>query len=357
MTHRWASSPTLRRPWRAGAGCLKHGIRGPTAAIPLVALILAAASGCQRPSSSQRPIQLQLNWRADAQHGGYFAAQALGLFADEGLEVEIIQGGPGTPVIPKLVMGRADFAIVNADQILQAREQEADIVAVFAPLQHSPRCIMVHASAGIRTLEELKDITLAMNEGRTFAQFLKKKLPLTGVKIVPYTGSVSQFLLNERFAQQAYVFSEPLLVRRRGAQPHCLMVSQTGFDPYTSVVAVHGELLRRNPDLVHRFVSACRRGWQAYLDSPAAAHARIADINPDMDQESLAQATPEIRRLCLPEGTDPTHLGEMSAGRWEQLAQEMKSIGALRYATADQAWYSVPHRLEPSSSPALPDPD
>jgi NitT/TauT family transport system substrate-binding protein len=56
-----------------------------------------------------------------------------------------------------------------------------------APLQHSPRCILVHEESGIRSLDELRDLTLAMSPSSTFSLYLQKKVPLEGVRIVPYS--------------------------------------------------------------------------------------------------------------------------------------------------------------------------
>ena len=62
------------------------------------------------------------------------------------------------------------------------------VVAVMAPLQISPRCIMVHESSGIRDFDDLKNMTIAMSNSNPFSYFLRKKLPLEGVKVVPYSG-------------------------------------------------------------------------------------------------------------------------------------------------------------------------
>ena len=94
-------------------------------------------------------------------------------------------------------MGRCDFAIANADQVLLARAQGADVVAVFAAMQNSPRCIMVHEGSGIGSLDHLRDMTLALGDGKAFAEYLKNKVPLTNVRIVSYTGSVAKFLLDD----------------------------------------------------------------------------------------------------------------------------------------------------------------
>ena len=351
---RGISDPSLRRqassaccPPRAERSALAIDWRRWAAALLSLALLPLAliALGCREEKTATDPIILQLNWRADAQHGGFFAALALGEYAKEGLNVKIVEGGPGSPVIPKLVMGRVDFAIANADQILQAREQEADIVAVFAPLQHTPRCIMVHAESGITRFDQLTGIRLAMNEGRTFAMFLRHHLSLDNVQVVPYTGSISPFLADPDYAQQAYVFSEPLLARREGAQPHCLMLSDLGFDPYTSSVAVRRELLETDPDRVRRFVRASQRGWESYLQSPEIANEAIRKINPDMDMETLAASVDELRKLCSSDGATSEDFGTMSSARWEQLAKQMHEIGAIAdqpERAAAMAWSNLP---------------
>ncbi len=304
-------------------------------------LLMAGCAGERRPEDT---IVLQLNWRADAQHGGFYAALEHGEYAAEGLKVEIVQSGPGMLVIPKLVMGRVDFAISNSDQILQARQQEADIVGVMAPLQDSPRCIIVHQSSGITQLDQLKDMTLAMNEGRTFAMFLKQHLELDGVRIVPYSGSIAKFVLDQDFAQQGYVFSEPILMRREGADPRPLMLSEVGFNPYTSVVATRRSTLEDRPDVVRRFVAASRRGWQRYLESPEAANQAIHRVNPDMDIDSLREAAQTITQLCVPDGFDMRDLGTMTNDRWLSLAERMRDIGVIDSdpaTAAKMAWADV----------------
>ncbi len=319
-----------------------RSVRVPCPAIVMTLLATWFLSGCSETStpSSDEPteIRLQLNWYADAQHGGFYSALAEGEYAKEGLNVTILQGGPGSPVLPKLVMGRVEFAVASADQILQAREQDADVIGVFAPIQHSPRCIMVHADSDIMELKELEDLTLGMNEGRTFAMFLKSRLPLTGVQIVPYGGSIARFLNDPDFAQQAFLFSEPIVAKNAGAHPRALMVSDLGFDPYTSVVVARSSMCQEQSGLVEKFVRATRRGWGAYLADPSTGDTLIQQANKNMDQKSLTQAAQAIRPLCDPESGE---IGMMNAGRWRELATAMHSVGALSSdpkTAANAAW-------------------
>ena len=305
-------------------------------------LVAAFSSGCSQSksiptSSPHQPIRLQLNWLPDAQFGGYYAAKLAGDYRKEGLDVEIIIGGPGAAVLPKLAMGRADFGIGNADQLLLARQEGADVMAIMAVMQDSPRCIMVHESSGIESFEQLQNLTLALGEGKSFAQYMKDNLPLDGVRIVSYAGNVAKFLIDKEFAQQAYVFSEPVVARNRGSDPRALMVSQLGFNPYAGIVMAPTKLVKTQPKVVAKFVKATRRGWLRYLESPAAANAEINRLNEEADLASLATAVDVLKPLCLnADSVEPDEqFGTMTAARWQTLADQLVKLGLLKQAPAN----------------------
>ncbi|MEX0727829.1 MAG: ABC transporter substrate-binding protein, partial [Planctomycetaceae bacterium] len=121
-------------------------------------------SAANSPASVEK-IQLQLNWFPEAEHGGFYAADLNGHYTAAGIEVTILPGGPNAAVIQKVDQGDVEFAVASADQVLTGRAGGAKVVAVFAPLQMSPRCIMVHEKSGIKSLAELKGVTLAMSPG------------------------------------------------------------------------------------------------------------------------------------------------------------------------------------------------
>src|SRR5262249_49023734 len=162
-----------------------------------------------------------LNWFPESEHGGYFAASVHGLFAERGVSVDIRPGGPGVPVVPRVASREVDFGVVNADDVVAARAAGVPVVALLAPIHRSPWCVMVHEGSGITRLADLRDLTLAMQAGTPYVGWLEHTVRLEGVQIVPYTGSVAPFLANPRYAQQAYVFSEPIIARAKGGDPRC----------------------------------------------------------------------------------------------------------------------------------------
>jgi|TARA_B110000263_G_scaffold202402_1_gene182114 NitT/TauT family transport system substrate-binding protein len=275
---------------------------------------------------SLTPVTLQLNWFPEAEHGGYYAALVHGFFADEGLDVEIIPGGPGSPVIQKLVVKQSTFVVGNADQVLTGRNQEAEVIALFAPIQMSPRCIMVHASSGIETLDELRNMTVALSAGRAFALYMQKHLSLEGVRVVGYPGSMAVFLNDNNFAQQGYVFSEPFIAKQQGGDPHVLMVSELGFNPYASLLITRSDTVDTKPELVAAMVRASKQGWQTYLESPEKTNAAIHQQNEEMGLEILDYGATVLQDLCLPDAMPSAQLGDMTLQRWTQLRDQLAEI-------------------------------
>ncbi|MDG2382429.1 MAG: ABC transporter substrate-binding protein [Pirellulaceae bacterium] len=309
--------------------------------------------GCQ-PSDVVEPgaeptIKLGLNWFPDSQHGGFYAAQHFGFFADEGLTVKIEPGGPAAPIVQNVGLNRVEFGVGNADQILMAREQQIPVVALMAAMRNSPRCIMVHQETGIQNFSELADVKLALGAGKAFVKFLDEKGVLKHVQVVSYTGSIAPFLADNRFAQQAYVFSEPYVAEENGAHPVCMMVSDLGFNPYSSCLFTNEKLLNENPELVGKVVRAVRRGWQAYLQDPEPVNQLIHAANPDMDLESLKFGATAIAELCLPAHAASDSIGVMDDRRWQTLKSQLVELDFVSQDTRVDQAYTL--RFLRSSSP------
>lgn len=274
-------------------------------------------------------VTLQLNWYPEMEHGGFYAAQVHGYFEEAGLLVEIRPGGPGAPVGPQVATGQVTFGIDNADKLLQIRSQGADVVALFSALQTSPRCLIVHDESPIKSFDDLEDVTLAMGN-QPWVEFLKKKLPLNGVKIVPNPANVTTFLADKNMVQQGYVFSEPFVVEKLGGKARALLVSELGYNPYTSLLITNGAFLKEKPDVVKRMVAASWKGWQKYLEDPTEANKAIHDANPEMELDVLKAGTEAMKPLCLGDDPDLKKVGRMTVERWKTLAEQLVDVESIK---------------------------
>ncbi len=302
----------------------------------LSALILCGCGSSSKPEptsrltqagESPRAVAVQLNWYPEAEHGGIYQALADGTYAAAGLDVDIRAGGRATPVAAEVHLGRSQFAIANADDVVVFREQGMDVVAVLAASQDNPRCILVRAESGIESFADLANKTLQRQAGRPFLEFMRAQGLLDKVREVPYHGSVSSLVADPNIAIQAYSYSEPLLAQQQGVEVRTLMVSDLGWNPYSSVLITSGQLIREDPQLVRSFVEATRRGWQNYLADPSLGNAAILAANQHgMTAETLDFGTAGLRVLALPEGMPAEQFGTMSHQRWKTLVDQMVSL-------------------------------
>jgi len=288
-------------------------------------------------------VKLALNWYPEAEHGGYYAADELSIFQDNGLKVELIPGSPGASrlILQELAIDRVSFAVSSADQVVEQRARGLPIVALLAPVQQSPRCVMVHESSGISTLEELSGVELSISETRPFALWMKHKLPLTDVTIVPFNGLVGEFLTSPKFAQQAYVFSEPFIAKEQGSDPVALMLSDIGYNPYASVLVTSERMLAEKPDLVRRMQLSCKAGWEAYLKDWKQTNVRLHSENSDMNPAALEYGANALSNLC--QTADGQDIGSMTSARWQQLIDQLEELKVIDAGSvqADACFFEV----------------
>lgn len=306
--------------------------------LAFLSLLLILSCGQQAPPKSEpgpQKIRLALNWFPECEHGGYYEALRRGFYAGEGLDVEILPGGPSAPVVQRIATGDVTFGVENADKVIFGRAQGANVRAVFAPIQISPHCIIVHANSGISSLAALRDVSLALSPNAAFAAYLKKKLPMPGVEIIPYAGNVARFLTDPKHAQQGYAFSEPLIAKKSGGDPRVFLIADpppmgVGFNPYSSLLIADESVVNNQPDLVAKMAKASRRGWEEYLKNPDATNRHINSLNPGMELDILAEGVDILRSMVWTAEARDSGLGVMTSERWQTLIHQMEEAGVLQ---------------------------
>lgn len=289
-------------------------------------------------ASSKTKVALLLNWYPEAEHGGFYAAQVHGIYEKYGLEVEIRSGGKTTLVPQELTLGRIQFGVANADDVLIARSQEVPLVALMAPIQNGPRCIMVRKDSGISTFADIKNMKLQIDKSRPYVPFLKSKGFLTeGVEIVPFFGTVDQLVAGPGVATQGYNFSEPFMARQKGVEVTELMMSEIGYNPYCSLLVSTEDFMSKNEDVCKRMTQASIEGWKKYLASPSDTNEVILSKNKQgLEKNALEFGVEALKPLCFTSiKGDDSAIGTMTAERWNQLAETLSSLKMIDASKAN----------------------
>ena len=283
-------------------------------------------------SLAMASYKIALNWKPEPQFGGFYEAERAGLFKNQNLSIEILEGGSGTPTVQMLANDKVDFAVVSAEEILIYNDKNSKnkVVAIFASFQTNPQIIMTHAS---RNFSSLKDVfqssgVIAMQSGLSYAQFLSKKWGKPKAQIVPYLGGITNFLNNPNFSQQGFLTSEPFSAEQSGQKVKSFLIADEGFNPYVTVVAVKKDFLLHNKVQIQSFVKALQQGWVDYLNKPDATNQLMSQKNKSMTSETFSKSAEAQAKLIQP---DPNFkIGSMSNDRWTQLRQQMFDLKLIK---------------------------
>ncbi len=292
-----------------------------------LALLLACSESpttadAPTPETALKTVQLALNWYPEPEFGGFYDAALRGVYRDAGLDVTILPGGPGVPVLELLAAGRVDVAVTGADDLLVRRAKGLDAVAVFAGFQDSPVGLLVHAGGAARYEEVVGPV--AAEAGSPFQQFLWVKYGWEGkVELLPTTGTLAPFAANPALAQQAYVTSEPCLAEAQGMAVGFLASKEAGWNPYASLAVVRGG--DKAEGWGAAFVAASQAGWEHYLVEPGVANAEIVRLNPELGGGKIDCVV--ARQEAFVRGT--AGVGKVEGVRFEELAAALNSVGQV----------------------------
>src|ERR1700751_4755410 len=223
------------------------------------AVVSAAVAFAAAGKTAGEEVTFGTDWKAGAEHGGYYQAIAAGIYRGHGLEVTLRQGGPQVNHAQLLAAGRLDFNLApNSFIPLNFVQENIPLVAVAAIFQKDPSVLIAHPGQGNDSLAALKGkpIMIGSDTRITSWVFLKSKFGYTDDQIRPYTFSVAPFLADPKAIQQGYLSSEPFTIEAQGGKAGVMLLADAGYSSYGSLIQTSDTLVRKKPGLVQRFVDA-----------------------------------------------------------------------------------------------------
>jgi NitT/TauT family transport system substrate-binding protein len=286
---------------------------------------LAAAAGAslapaQLARAAGSSLVFMTDWKAQAEHGGFYQALASGLYARAGLNVALRAGGPQSDNTRLLAAGAIDLAMIsNSFQAMTLAARGADVKIVMASFQKDPQILMAHAGTGITSIASMKGRPVYIGDASipSYWRYLRARFGFEDKQIRKYGFSLAPWLRDRQAIQQGYLSSEPYMAAQAGAKPQVFLLADGDFPGYAGMVGATGKYLALRPDLVRAFIAASSQGWLDYLTGdPGAANRLIKRDNPEMTDGLLAFARKQMldRNMVLVTGGKP---GMMTAARWD----------------------------------------
>ena len=282
-------------------------------------------------------VSFHTDWRAQAEHGGYYQAVAAGLYRKHGIECDLRQGGPSLNISQLLLAGRVDMIMSSSFEAFTYVREDAPFFTIAAIFQKDPQVMIGHPGTGLDSFDKLKGRTLLISNGSrvTYWPYLRKKYGLSDAQVRPYNFNMAPFLADKNAVQQGFLSSEPFSIAEAlGKQPEVLLIADAGFSAYQTTIAVSRRLATSKRELVQRFVDASLEGWAQYLKGGPetdAANALIKQHNPEQTDARSAYAIKVLneRGIVLSGDALGGGIGAMSDARWKSFYDSMADVDVV----------------------------
>jgi putative hydroxymethylpyrimidine transport system substrate-binding protein len=301
-------------------------------AVLLLAFGLAACGEkSEETTGDSQAVSLALDFYPNPDHAGIYMAEELGYFDEAGLEVAI--EAPTDPSLPikQVAAGRTDVAISYEPEVILAREQGLDVVAIAAVVNEPLTSLIWLSKSGIKGVPGLKGRTVAYAGIPYQEAFLETILARGGlttgdVKAVNVGFNLLPALAGGSADATLGGFRnvEGVDLRERGLKPVVTPVDQLGVPTYDELVLVaQRETLEAEPEKFRLLIAALERGTDAAVAKPNAATEAVLAAN-DALEPKLTKAEVDATLPLLGARVEGQPYGYMDPAAWKRFGAWMR---------------------------------
>ena len=308
---------------------MKSALSRSTTGLVLGGLLIFAAACGPTPPPSLTPVTVQLSFTHQAESAGLYAADQLGYYAAEGLQVSFLEGGPAVDYLAPVVNGSAQFGIAQPADLIVARAAGKPLRTIAAIYRRSPVAFFALQSTGITRPQDF--IGKKIRTTKTLDLTLRAMTERVGVlpdqyETVYLPSDVSVFATGEVPVWGAFVNVFGIDVQRAGYQVNLIYPDDYGIHFYGDVLITTDELIAAQPDLILRFTRASLKGWTYAVENPGSVGTMVAQYRSDADTDlEIARMIASIPFI----NTGEDFIGWMKPEIWTGMELTLRGQGLL----------------------------
>jgi NitT/TauT family transport system substrate-binding protein len=323
----------------------------------LVALPLLAQSKLEK-------FPFRLNWTLYGEHAPFFVAREKGFYAQEGLEVDILEGSGSTTVSQLVANASSPVAYVDAATMMRGVGAGMPIKAVGVTLQQSPMAFIYRADAARPTkVAEIKGSRIAITAGDASLAIFTAFMGKVGMKVddvqmitVANPQAKEQAVLSKQAdALLGYFMDQgPRMQLQTGVKMGWTrLYDMAGVTTLSSAMIANNNWMKepKNQDLLRRFLRASQRGWQYSFEHRAEAADIFRKSAPVFTQEIALLEVDGTMSIIHTERTKGRPIGWSAIEDWKD-TQDLLSTYAKLTPQSDLNVYFTNGFL--SEAPYLP---
>ncbi len=277
-------------------------------------------------------VSVLLKWMHSFQFAGYYAALEKGFYAEENLDVSLIERTEPFNVTEQLMKGQAQYGIGDPGLLLE-RLQGKPVVMLAAIYQHSPLVLISLRSSGIISPYEMpgRKVMYDLNDRSQIAHmFYNTGIREADINRVPQEVDNEALLTHKAEVTSAYLGNEPVLFRERGIDINIINPLNYGVDHPDDLLYTTESEISQHPGRVEKFRRASLKGWQYALDHPQEVIDIILkqyDPKHRHTRERLTYQAEELSKLIM---ADRVPLGQIDPRRFDPILDNYLRLGLVQ---------------------------
>ena len=331
----------------------------------LAALMISTATMLAACNSGSASVRVVLQWVPQAQFAGVFAAQKLGYYTDEGLTLEIVNGGPNVaPQVEGSKSNGPEFAISWVPKVLQARESAAksDLVDIAQIFQRAATLSVSWKDANITKVadfagkkvgawgfgDELEVVASAKLQGMTDGtDYTRVEQPFDMSLLINAQKGCAKDATNCVDVAEAMVYNEwaQLLETTNPDTGQLFTADQFNVIDYNVVgtAMLQDAIFARaswlaegnNKDTATKFLKATFKGWVYCRDHATECVQIVLDAGTALGKGHQTWQLNEINALIWP---SPNGIGMLDSKAWDQMVKTALAGDILKAAPSADAY-------------------
>ena len=289
----------------------------------------SGSSGSTSGTGSLTKVTDQLGWLKTSQWAGFYAAITNGYYKAEGIDENLLAGGPS--IIASSVVG-AGNALVGEDDnntVLQAIAKGEPLVIYATIYQRSPYSIFSYPSKPITTLKDFagKKVALSPATRPLLLPLLKKAgVNPSSVTFVPVVNA-AQFTSHQVDGYFGFSTNEGVVIKQKGINFITTPTWNLGLKSYGNVLITKPETLTKQRGLLVRYLRATIKGWEYAIAHPASMGpltvSKFAAPGDDVKAET-GQAIAQVSLIQNPSG-----VMRITTAGMQEVISGMEASGSL----------------------------
>ncbi len=276
-------------------------------------------------------ITLQLKWKHAFQFAGFYMAKEKGYYDEAGLNVKLIEGGPGKDPTEYALASDGHYSVTDTGVIL-SRSDNKPVKALAAIFQHSPLALAVKKSSGIKTFKDLRGKRIMMQSGYMDAVILAA-LNKAGLSSAYFTRQDTSFNIHDLIdgntdAFSVYITDQPHQLKELGISYRILSPAEYGIDFYGDILITSETEIQKHPHRTESFIQASMKGWSYALEHIDETIELIQTKynTQGLSPEQLYFEAEKTSEMVL---KDVVQIGYMSQARWQKVIDSYALLGLI----------------------------